>query len=367
MKYGVFHLFDYHPDLHGSEAETYRHLLEQSVEAEAMGYDAVWCAEHHFTRYGGLLPSPLIWATAVARETRRIRLGLAVSLLPYHRPVRIAEDVAMVDLLSDGRLDFGVGRGFVKWEYENLGVVVEQSRQHFHEGLEVILKAWTSDTFDHEGPLFRYQGLSVRPHPLQKPHPSIWVAATTTPETFRWTGEQGYNLMVVPFLSEPDILESLIGTYRTGVAAAGVARSEIFGAMHVYVHEDNERALAQGDVYFRNYLAANAEANAHGRVAGAAPPTPIPGAPPPHAVMMQRFRQMTCAEMVAEERLIIGDPEHCAAMLLSMQRRYGITQVGGQFNFGGMPHDEVLRSMRLFREQVVPRVEAAALAEAGTA
>jgi alkanesulfonate monooxygenase SsuD/methylene tetrahydromethanopterin reductase-like flavin-dependent oxidoreductase (luciferase family) len=135
----------------------------------------------------------------------------------------------------------------------------------------------------------------------------------------------------------------------------------------VYVHEDHERALAQGNVYFHKYLAANAEASARGRVVGAPTAAPVPGAPPSHAHMMQRFRGMTCAEMVAEERLIVGDPEHCAAMLLGMQRRFGITQVGGQFNFGGMPHDEVMRSMRLFREQVAPRVEAAALAEARSA
>jgi alkanesulfonate monooxygenase SsuD/methylene tetrahydromethanopterin reductase-like flavin-dependent oxidoreductase (luciferase family) len=111
MKYGVFHLFDYHPDLHGSEVDAYRQMLAQSVEAEPLGYDAVWCAEHHFTRYAGLFPSPVILGTAVARETQRLRLGLAVSLLPYHRPVRIADDTAMLDILSEGRLEFGAGRG----------------------------------------------------------------------------------------------------------------------------------------------------------------------------------------------------------------------------------------------------------------
>src|SRR4051812_5861357 len=175
MKFGILFLPTYVPELDGSEAQAYQNMLEQVDRAEALGFESVWLTEHHFQYYGGLVPSPPILAAAITQRTRRIRIGMAVTLLPFHRPVRVAEDMAMVDILSGGRLDWGVGRGFLNWEYQNLGVPVEESRDRFAEGLDIVLKAWAEDSFTFEGRFYQYRDLSVVPRPLQRPAPANLV------------------------------------------------------------------------------------------------------------------------------------------------------------------------------------------------
>ena len=204
MKFGILFLPTYVPELDGSEAQAYQNMLEQVDRAEALGFEGVWLTEHHFQYYGGLVPAPPILAAAIAQRTRRIRLGMAVTLLPFHRPVRVAEDLAMVDILSGGRLDWGVGRGFLNWEYQNLGVAVEESRDRFAECLDIVLKAWTEDSFTDQGRFHQYRDLSVVPRPIQRPHPPIWFAASASDESFILAGRRGYNLMTIPHTHAAD-------------------------------------------------------------------------------------------------------------------------------------------------------------------
>ncbi|MBI3967612.1 MAG: LLM class flavin-dependent oxidoreductase, partial [Chloroflexi bacterium] len=135
-----------------------------------MGFDQIWVAEHHFTRYGSV-PSTLTFAAYVAARTKRIRIGTAVVLLPFWNPLLVAEEAAMVDILSDGRLDLGVGRGYQWHEYQRFNIPMEESRGRFTESLEIIKKAWTEKAFDYEGQYFQLNGVNVLPKPLQKPHP----------------------------------------------------------------------------------------------------------------------------------------------------------------------------------------------------
>jgi alkanesulfonate monooxygenase SsuD/methylene tetrahydromethanopterin reductase-like flavin-dependent oxidoreductase (luciferase family) len=170
-----FGFFDQLPCASGfSEQQRYRDIMAQIELGDELGFDTVWLGELHFSRTFSILADPLMVLAAAAQRTNRIRLGTAVTLLPLHNPVKIAEEAATVDILSDGRLELGVGRGTAPLHYEGYGIPQEESRERFEEALDFILKAWTNDIFSYEGKHFRAHDLSVVPRPPLPParHPA---------------------------------------------------------------------------------------------------------------------------------------------------------------------------------------------------
>ena len=184
MRCGVFSLLSV-PEPH-LETELTQGELEINCYAEEAGFDAVWLAEHSGSHYG-LICSPQVMAAAIAARTRRIRIGTAVSVLPLHHPLRLANDFAMVDVLSGGRLNYGVGRGYSQDEYSAFSVPMEENRARFHEALEVILRAWTNERFSYDGVYYHIPATQSVPKPIQKPHPPHCVAASS-PETSHMGG-----------------------------------------------------------------------------------------------------------------------------------------------------------------------------------
>ncbi|MBI4255431.1 MAG: LLM class flavin-dependent oxidoreductase, partial [Candidatus Rokubacteria bacterium] len=151
MRFGVFSVVDHYPaELPRTSGQFFGELLEQAEAAEQLGFDSFWVAEHHFHEYGAI-PSPAVWLAAAAQRTRRIRLGSAVVVLPFRNPLQVAEDYAMVDVLSGGRLNLGVGSGYLRHEFEGFGVRVEDKRERFDEALDVVLRAWTGERFSYDG------------------------------------------------------------------------------------------------------------------------------------------------------------------------------------------------------------------------
>src|SRR5215475_7170678 len=178
------------------ESHLYDELLEQLVQAEALGYHAMWMAELHFHRRFSILSAPLLMAAAAAQRTQQLRLGIAVNLLPLHHPVRLAEEGAVLDVLSHCRLDFGVGRGHpFPGVYESFQIAPAESRRRFAEALDILIGAWTREPFSYHGNYFRVSDLTVVPKPLQQPHPPIFVAAGS-PETYAATGRRGLGILV---------------------------------------------------------------------------------------------------------------------------------------------------------------------------
>jgi alkanesulfonate monooxygenase SsuD/methylene tetrahydromethanopterin reductase-like flavin-dependent oxidoreductase (luciferase family) len=145
MKLSLFYLPTYVPHLNGSVAQFYKDILEEIEFADQNGLDAVWFAEHHFFGYGGMIPSVPVLAATAAQRTRRIRIGSGVALIVLNDPLRVAEEFAMLNNLSGGRLDFGIGRAFQRVEYDAFGVPMDESRARFNEALEIILKAWSNE------------------------------------------------------------------------------------------------------------------------------------------------------------------------------------------------------------------------------
>ena len=195
MEFGIF---DQLPRGTGqTSGNRYREFIEQCTLADTVGFDSVWMAEYHFNPRFSVMPSPLLVGAAVAKCTSNISIGTAVNLLPLHHPVRLAEEVATLDIISDGRVLFGVGRGSNPEHYSGLSVDVDEARPRFLEGLQVVKASWADENVSHKGQYYDIQDLAVEPKPIQKPHPPIYIAANSD-ETFPIVGELGHNILVTP-------------------------------------------------------------------------------------------------------------------------------------------------------------------------
>jgi len=197
----------------------FRDFIEYNVEAEALGYASSFVVEHHFTGFGQVSAS-LNLLTFLAARTSALRLGTAVLVLPWHNPVLLAEQAATIDLLSGGRLEFGIGKGYRANEFAGFCIPMEEAEERFEEGLAVILKAWTSnERFSHRGKYWKFDSIVVEPPTRQKPHPPIWMAAGQ-PDSIRKVARRGFRLLLDQFASTALTIERF-NIYRTEVEAQG--------------------------------------------------------------------------------------------------------------------------------------------------
>src|SRR5919108_2386646 len=183
MRFGTYYFFQAPPWL--THADVVQREIEQMEWTEELGFDSVWLTEHHFIEYG-LSVSPAVVAAAAAMRTRRVRIGLAAAILPFHDPIRLAEELAMVDVLSGGRLDVGVGRGNRPVEFEGYRIPQIESRERFEETLAIMVRAWTQERFSFEGQHFTIPEVRVIPKLIQRPHPPLYVVCVS-PDTIEAT------------------------------------------------------------------------------------------------------------------------------------------------------------------------------------
>jgi alkanesulfonate monooxygenase SsuD/methylene tetrahydromethanopterin reductase-like flavin-dependent oxidoreductase (luciferase family) len=195
------------PDVDSGQG--YRQFVEYNIEAEALGYHSTFLVEHHFTGFGQVSAS-LALLTWVAAKTKTLRVGTAVLVLPWHNPVLVAEQAATIDLLSGGRLDFGVGKGYRHNEFVGFSIPMEEADARFNESLDVIVKAWTSKDkrFSHEGKYWQFRDIIVEPPTAQEPHPPLWMGAGSAP-SIRNVAERGFKLLLDQFASFETIGERI--------------------------------------------------------------------------------------------------------------------------------------------------------------
>ena len=218
MEFGMFHEF---PSLPGrSESEAFDEAMEQVDAAERLGLDVIWLAELHFEPRRSVLSAPLSIASAIAARTRRIKIGIAVQVLPLCHQLRLAEEAATVDQLSHGRLIFGVGRSGVAQTYEAYGVPYAESRDRFREILDIVEQAWTKPSFSYNGQYHSFKDVAVVPKPYQKPTPPIRIAAST-PDTFPAIGRRGAPVFASVRHTTWDDLPKQIQTYHDAWDEAG--------------------------------------------------------------------------------------------------------------------------------------------------
>jgi alkanesulfonate monooxygenase SsuD/methylene tetrahydromethanopterin reductase-like flavin-dependent oxidoreductase (luciferase family) len=242
MKVGILQFFGWR-DRSVPLNSVYETALERFSIMDETGYDAVWLAEHHFSSFS-VCPSVHMMGTMAAARTKRLRIGMAVSLAPFYNPLRLAEEVALLDVLSGGRVNWGAGRGFERSEFAAFGIPGEESAPRFHETVDIVLKAWTNQRLTYEGKFYRYDGVEVLPKPLQAPHPPTWMAASSTP-AIEWAASQGHSILMDPHASRADLLRKR-QHYAAKLAEAGHsdAGRTIPMARLVAVDETDDKARA---------------------------------------------------------------------------------------------------------------------------
>jgi alkanesulfonate monooxygenase SsuD/methylene tetrahydromethanopterin reductase-like flavin-dependent oxidoreductase (luciferase family) len=329
MKLGVFSGMDFHPEQQGSAAGFYREVIDLAVDAENLGFDSVWVAEHHFANYG-LCPAPAVLLATIAQRTEKIRLGPAVCVLPFHDPVKVAEEYAVLDVVSGGRLDFSVGRGYLAHEYAGHLVDREESQGRFDEALEVIELAWKGEPFEYAGRFHRYPRIALNTLPLQRPAPPIAIAALS-PATYARIGAQGYNLVAVPYILEDlSALKDLLAGYTAHAKGGSRVGSgpRVTVAFHMHVAPTQAEAETRARPYITRYCETRAVGNSK-----------------------------TFDLLMRQQLIAVGDPAHVAGILRQLAS-FGVDRVLCLMNFGGMPYPLVRDSLTLTAREVMPLLAA---------
>lgn len=221
MKFGVLQFFSW-PERRVPLQEVYRRALQRVDIMDRGGYDAVWLAEHHFSTYS-VCPSVHLMGMHIADRTEHIRIGTGVSLAAFYHPLRLAEEVALLDNLSGGRVNWGAGRGFDRVEMENFNVPMDESYARFRENFDIVMQAWREGTLTHEGHFHRFNDVEVLPKPLQDPLP-VWLAASTE-NAISWAAEQGHAILMDPHSTHAEIGDKR-ALFNTIIADQGHAMSQ---------------------------------------------------------------------------------------------------------------------------------------------
>jgi alkanesulfonate monooxygenase SsuD/methylene tetrahydromethanopterin reductase-like flavin-dependent oxidoreductase (luciferase family) len=346
MELGLFLEFPVREGL--SENDAFKESFSLVDQAEELGVPSVWLAEYHFNP-GRVLSSPVTISSAIAARTQRIRLGTAVLLLPLANPVRVAEEVATLDQISDGRVEFGIGRGTFPNVHEGFGVPFEESRGRFEESIEIILKAWTTESFSFEGEHFNIPELSVNPKPFQTPHPPIRVGVTSA-ESFPIIGRMGHNILINPSrvftLSE---LRASIQEFREAWKSAGhEGEGKVGLRIPVYLSHDAQKAHDEPmeSAMFSMGRLTDRVASYAGHV----------GTLGDWGAQADRVRNMTYDDWV-RDKVAYGTPDAVADKLNSLGEELGLDQVMFEINFGNLiPLENQANSLRLMMEEVAPNL-----------
>ena len=349
VKFGLFVLAS-SPE--GDYRREYEEILEQALLGEELGFGTIWLAEHHGSNYG-TVPNPAVLAAAVAERTTRIRIGVAVSILPFQHPVRVAEDWAMVDVLSDGRLDFAAGRGYQPREFRMLGADPSVSREVFAESLDAILGLWSSDgPFSYEGEFVHIDEVEIFPKPVQKPIP-VWVAALSKP-TFELMARKGLQMATTPALLPLEELKRQIVVAARMLIEQGRAPETIDFPMTMTVivapTRDAAFKLADEPVDFHYSKLLDLAPGAGGRVA--------PSTFEAYEEVLREMGATPTTESLMETGIVlVGDLDDARARIAALRDEVGLKQFVCGFASGGTPHADVTEMMRLFAAEVMPAFE----------
>ena len=330
MKFGIFVFGDNHPELGRSNQTYYDEVLTLGEWAEELGFDSFWLGEHHFYWYGTCVSPPIVIA-ALGQRTKRIRLGPAVSVLPLHHPLLVAEEYALADNLCGGRLNFAIGSGFSPVEHKMFGMTMEEAREKYWEAFDVILKAWTQDDFSHRGKHYQIENGSVYMKPVQKPLPPTWIAASSD-ETLLRAGEMGFPIMGIPFVRSTSLIEveEKNRLFMDSFVRAGhKEKPDIMVALHVYLHDSEQEAVKSARPCFE-------------RVVDYLKKYRRPGARVPDF------------DTIKKDRLALFTDPGDACEIFREYEKTGVTHVICMVNFGGVPMTEVRRTLELMSTRVFP-------------
>ena len=333
LQFGVFD----HLDRNGAPLHEYYEQRLRVIEAfDRLGFYAYHVAEHHFTPLG-MAPSPSVFLSAIAQRTARLRLGTFVYALPAHHPLRVVEEICMLDHLSGGRLEIGFGRGSVPFEISYYGQNADERQEIYAERLDLVLKAFTVKQLSWSGRYDRFRDVPMEIAPLQKPYPPLWYGAHS-PASAERAARRGFNIVTNDM---PENARAIVARYREVWAATqGAAAAPKMGIVRfIFVADDEAAALA---VARRAYLRWRESFTYLSELNGTLPDSPL--------------RVASFDALVDQGQGIAGSPHTVASYLAAQIAQCNANYLVGQFCFGDLTLDEMLRSVELFAARVMPRL-----------
>jgi len=340
MKFGVgYYTMQSPPHKKRSHKELYEEMLEEIDIADQMGFDSAWLSEHHFLA-DGYCPSLLLTAAAIAARTKNIRIGTGVVLMPLHDPVRIAEDAAVVDLISGGRLILGLGLGYRQEEFDGFGRSLKERKGRMEESIEILQKGWADEPFSLDGKYYKIDNISITPKPVQKPIP-IWIGAFTEP-AIRRAARIGAPLYV-PAIGVIPVVKYLMDLHRTLLEEHGRNPDDVEKPLvrEIYISDIDadqtwEKIKEYSTYTAKGYATWGSFVDREGNLIS------DPNDPSIYDIV--------------KEQSIIGTPEECIETIKQYQDELSIDNLICRFKFPGISHEEAMRSMTLFVEKVLPNV-----------
>ena len=350
MKLGYFTLTDNPPDYGDSRKDPNRliqEVLAECIHAEELGFNSVWVPEHHFGLFG-VLPSPSMLLSYIAARTSQIKLAPATVVLPLNHPLRVAEEFALLDLLSNGRSVFCAGRGYDAREYAAFEVDYGTSPEMFFEGLDFLQKAWTKDTISYEGTFYRFPECAITPRPVQQPHPPMYVACFSEP-TLRRAARSGFNVIFAPFAAAMMFgsIQNAVAEFKRESEAAGYSGRQAMCSYFTNVTYNADETLKTKERLLKYFHAIMPAFPSDRETA------------PPHiryfVDIVERLTAMTTDDL-GTRSIITGDPEHCLGVLKECEDA-GISEVILYFNFGGLAHEPTMKAMDRAAKHLLPYFE----------
>jgi alkanesulfonate monooxygenase SsuD/methylene tetrahydromethanopterin reductase-like flavin-dependent oxidoreductase (luciferase family) len=342
--------------------QAYREHLDAWARMEELGFDGIGFNEHHTSPYG-LMTSPNIMAAAASQRLRRMQILIYGNLLPIHDPLRLAEELAMLDCLSNGRLISGVARGIPR-EYLAYGVNLAESRERFEEAWEIVKRAWTEEVFSYEGKFWSYRDVAIWPRPVQQPHPRVWVPVTTSQETMEWAARE--NAPITPgAVGTLAARQDMVRYYAQCLVRHGraVTPEHVVTPASVYIADSREQALAEAGpymLYFFHTLFSHGNISnvTRQRESGYVREEGLEWLRPENRDAflraLQGFRRVTMDDLRKNERLCWGSPAEVRDSLLALAEALGSNVLLLQFNQGAMPHEMFLHQIERFAAEVLP-------------
>lgn len=350
IKAGIFHI----PGVGSNNASAFKKQLQDierlTIYAEKLNFNGAWFAEHHFQDHGGILSSPSLIMAAISQKTKKIRLGFGILQLPYHYPISVAENIATLDLISNGRVDLGIGRGFLKTEYDGFGIKMDESRERFLENYHIIKKIFLENNASFNGKFNNFINVNLYPLPIQKPYPPIWVAAALSAETYEWAGKEGCNLMIAPLLSSSlEELSKMIKLYDAAWKNSNniLTKGQILITIHTHIADTDNEAFDQAKEHLLAYV--NRVKNSGSSAIQEFKEKGIPKSFEKYPALGKRWGTFSFEEELNSIGLLIGSKETCKKKIQALIKDFNCTYFLGVFDFG-QKQTQIQKSMKLFKE-----------------
>jgi natural product biosynthesis luciferase-like monooxygenase protein len=350
VRFGINFFPSFRPQ-DSNTADYYDQCLRLAARADELGFSSIKTVEHSFYDYGGHCPNPCVFLSAVAARTSRIRLITGAVIPAFHHPAHLGGELAMLDNMSQGRLDAGFGRAFLPKEFEVYGVPMSESRDRFEEAIGMIRRLWTEERVTAKGRFWQLEDVHLMPRVFQKPHPPIWIAAISTEESFVYAAKNGFNLMIVPYAGKPGQLQEFVRMYRKLWAQSGhePGAEQIQVAQFCYVAEDRDEARRGFERICKRYLETFADAVQAWKGRNE---SDYPG----YDKMVASILATTPDKIIAQGGAFVGSPDEVVQQVESCMKAFdGPIEPSMQLNFGGSKDAEAFRTLELLAAKVFPR------------